>query len=304
VLDHRVKTHAPPIGVGSMPLSAQPFAMSGSWVMARAESLRPALEDAHCLLAEGRTLRHSTRVMTPKTVAIVQARTSSTRLPRKVLLDLEGQPLLAWNLRRLARASRIDEVVVATTTEPADAAIVELSAALGFRTWRGPLEDVLTRYVGAATMAEATTVVRVTSDCPFIDPQLLDETLSTWPRAGVDYLGFEGYPRGLDHEVMTMETLLRASADATLDYERVHVTPHVYRSLDKFRVEAIGQGNPLSPHRWCVDTPDDLAFVREVARRLGPGDTFGWEAIRDLVEGDAALMAMNAHVRQKAVEEG
>ena len=127
--------------------------------------------------------------MTPKTVAIVQARTSSTRLPRKVLLDLGGQPLLAWNLRRLARASRIDEVIVATTTEPDDAAIVELSAALGFRTWRGPLEDVLTRYVGAATMAEATTVVRVTSDCPFIDPQLLDETLSTWPRAGVDWPG-------------------------------------------------------------------------------------------------------------------
>ncbi len=239
-----------------------------------------------------------------KTVAIVQARTSSTRLPRKVLLDLEGQPLLAWNLRRLARATRVDEVVVATTTEPEDEAIVALATELGFRSWRGPLEDVLTRYVGAARMAEATTVVRVTSDCPFIDPGLIDETLATWPRPGVDYLGFDGYPRGLDHETMTMAALLRADAEAKLDYERVHVTPYVYRNPGLFRIEAIGHEPNLTHHRWCVDTPDDLALVREVARRLGPGDTFEWRAVRALVEGDEALMAMNAHVRQKAVEEG
>jgi spore coat polysaccharide biosynthesis protein SpsF len=239
-----------------------------------------------------------------KTVAIVQARTSSTRLPRKVLLDLEGQPLLAWNLRRLARAKRIDEVVVATTTEPEDEAIVALATERGFRSWRGPLEDVLTRYVGAARMAEATTVVRVTSDCPFIDPGLVDETLATWPRPGVDYLGFDGYPRGLDHETMTMAALLRADAEAKLDYERVHVTPYLYRNPGIFRIEAIGHEPNLTHHRWCVDTPDDLAFVREVARRLGPGDTFEWRAVRALVEGDEALMAMNAHVRQKAVEEG
>ncbi len=239
-----------------------------------------------------------------KTVAIVQARTSSTRLPRKVLLEIEGQPMLAWNLRRLARARRIDEVVVATTTEPEDEAIVSLATTLGFRTWRGPLEDVLTRYVGAATMAEATTVVRVTSDCPFIDPQLVDETLASWPRAGVDYIGFDGYPRGLDHEVMTLEALLRADRDATLDYERVHATPHIYRNPDKFRVTSVGHEPSLTHHRWCVDTPDDLAFVREVARRLGPGDAFGWRRILELVESEAELTAMNAHVRQKSVEEG
>jgi spore coat polysaccharide biosynthesis protein SpsF len=239
-----------------------------------------------------------------KTVAIVQARTSSTRLPRKVLLELEGQPMLAWNLRRLARAARIDEVVVATTTEPDDAAIVALATELGFRSWRGPLEDVLTRYVGAAEMAGATTVVRVTSDCPFIDPALVDETLATWPRPGLDYLGFDGYPRGLDHEVMTMEALLRAHADAALDYERVHVTPHLYRNPGKFRIGMIGHEPNLTAHRWCVDTPDDLAFVREVARRLGPGDAFGWRAILALVEGDPQLASTNAHVRQKAVEEG
>ncbi len=239
-----------------------------------------------------------------KTVAIVQARTSSTRLPRKVLLDIAGQPMLAWNLKRLARATRVDEVVVATTTEPDDEAIVALAASLGVRAWRGPLEDVLTRYVGAATMAEATTVVRVTSDCPFIDPELIDQTLATWPRPGVDYLGLDGYPRGLDHETMTLEALLRADAEATLDYERVHVTPYLYRNPDRFRVEQIGHPSPLSQHRWCVDTPDDLAFVREVARRLGPGDAFGWRAILALVEADPSLAALNAHVRQKAVEEG
>jgi spore coat polysaccharide biosynthesis protein SpsF (cytidylyltransferase family) len=205
---------------------------------------------------------------------------------------------------RLARAKRIDEVVVATTTEPEDDAIVALVSELGFRSWRGPLQDVLTRYVGAARMAEATTVVRVTSDCPFIDPGLVDETLATWPRPGVDYLGFDGYPRGLDHETMTMAALLRADAEAKLDYERVHVTPYLYRNAGIFRIEAIGHEPNLTHHRWCVDTPDDLAFVREVARRLGPGDAFDWRAVRALVEGDAGLMAMNAHVRQKVVEEG
>ena len=239
-----------------------------------------------------------------KTVAIVQARTSSTRLPRKVLLPIEGQPMLAWNLRRLARAARIDEVVVATTTESEDGAIVDLAESLGFRCWRGPMEDVLTRYVGAAKMAEATSVVRVTSDCPFIDGALIDETLATWPRPGVDYLGFADYPRGLDHETMTMAALLRADADAKLDYERVHVTPHMYRNPEKFRIEVVSYGRDLSPHRWCVDTPDDLAFVCEVARRLGPGDAFGWQEILKIVEADDGLFAMNAHVRQKTVEEG
>jgi spore coat polysaccharide biosynthesis protein SpsF len=255
-------------------------------------------------LADRPFVGQSSRVKPGKIVAIVQARTSSTRLPRKVLLEIEGQPMLAWNLRRLARAKRIDEVMVATTTHEEDGAIVDLATALGFRSWRGPLEDVLTRYVGAAKMAEATTVVRVTSDCPFIDPELIDATLATWPREGVDYLGFDGYPRGLDHEAMTMAALLRADADATLDYERVHVTPHIYRNPSKFRVEMIGHEPSLTAHRWCVDTPDDLAFAREVARRLGPGDTFGWRSILELVESDPTLATMNAHVRQKAVEEG
>jgi spore coat polysaccharide biosynthesis protein SpsF len=256
------------------------------------------------ILAAAARMEHVTRVKSGKTVAIVQARTSSTRLPRKVLLEIEGQPMLAWNLRRLARARRVDEVVVATTTEPEDEAIVDLASSLGFRSWRGPLEDVLTRYVGAAKVAEATTVVRVTSDCPFIDPGLIDETLATWPRPGLDYLGFDGFPRGLDHETMTMDALLRADRDATLDYERVHVTPHIYRNPGKFHVDNIGHEPNLTHHRWCVDTPDDLAFVREVARRLGPGDSFGWRAVLALVDGDATLMSMNAHVRQKAVEEG
>ena len=212
--------------------------------------------------------------------------------------------MLAWNLRRLARATRIDEVVVATTTEPEDQAIVDLASTLGFRSWRGPLDDVLTRYVGAAEMAGATTVVRVTSDCPFIDPALVDETLASWPRAGVDYVGFAGYPRGLDHEVMTTAAMLRAHADATLDFERVHVTPYLYRNPDKFQVEMTSHAPDLTHHRWCVDTPDDLALVREVARRLGPGDGFGWRAVLDLVEREPDLLAMNAHVRQKALEEG
>ena len=212
--------------------------------------------------------------------------------------------MLTWNLRRLGRARRIDEVIVATTTQPEDEAIVDLAKALGFRAWRGPLEDVLTRYVGAATMAGATTVVRVTSDCPFIDPELIDETLASWPGRAIDYLGFDGYPRGLDHETMTIEALRRADADAALAYERVHVTPHLYRNPSKFKVEMLARSPSLAHHRWCVDTPDDLAFAREVARRLGPGDTFGWRAIVALVDGDPALSAMNAHVRQKAVEEG
>jgi spore coat polysaccharide biosynthesis protein SpsF len=212
--------------------------------------------------------------------------------------------MLAWNLRRLARTKRINEVIVATTTDTQDSAIVDLATQLGFRTWCGPLEDVLTRYVGAARMADATTVVRVTSDCPFIDPDLIDATLATWPRPGVDYLGFGGHPRGLDHEVMTTQALLRANADATLDYERVHVTPHIYRNPGKFRVEMTLYKVDHSNHRWCVDTEDDLAFAREVARRLGPGDAFGWESILALVEGDSVLGGMNAHVRQKDVEEG
>jgi spore coat polysaccharide biosynthesis protein SpsF len=237
-----------------------------------------------------------------KTVAITQARTSSTRLPRKVLLDLEGQPLLAWHLRRVARARRLDELVVATSTDPSDDEIVALATSLGFRCWRGPLDDVLGRFAGAARFAEATTVVRVVSDSPFLDPELIDATLAAWPRPGVDYLAPHGLPMGLGHEVMTVEALRRADAEAALPHERAHVTPHIYLSPGKFRCDGLA-GPGLHDLRWCVDTAEDLAFVREVARRLGPGDGFGWREILALVQREPALAALNAHVRQKTMEE-
>lgn len=238
-----------------------------------------------------------------RVVAIVQARTSSTRLPRKVLLEIAGIPMLTWTLTRLQRATRLDEVIVATTTDDADEAVARIAEAQGLRVWRGSRDNVLLRYAEAAEMADADVVVRVTSDCPFIDPEIVDEALSAWASDSLDYFSTAGFPRGLDVEVMSRAALRRAVLDATLEHERAHVTPYLYQNPATFRLGALTNPVDMSEHRWCVDTMEDLEFAREVARRLGPHPSFGWREILELVETHPELTRINAMIRQKTLEE-
>jgi spore coat polysaccharide biosynthesis protein SpsF len=242
--------------------------------------------------------------MTARTVAIIQARIGSTRLPGKVLLPLLGRPILSRVVERTARAERIDEVVVATTVDPGDEPIVNLAAAEGWAVERGSENDLLDRYVQAARAHEADIVVRITSDCPLIDPTLIDQTIEAFVEGGGDYasntLAPRTYPRGLDVEVVSRGALEAAWRDDADPASREHVTPFLYRNPDRFRLVRVNGPDDRSAHRWCVDVPEDYELVRLIYDALG-SDAFGWEEALAVVDANPEWSLLNSHVSQKTL---
>ena len=242
-----------------------------------------------------------------KIVAIIQARMGSSRLPQKVLMDLGGATVLDRVLNRLERSRMIQELLVATTTEPADDAIVEHCERTGWKVFRGSEQDVLDRYYQAAKYMHADVVVRITSDCPVIDPEVTDATIRAFLDRGADYasnIRVRTYPRGLDTEVMTVQALERAWRESTKPYQREHVTPYIYENPGEFKLHGIENDTDCSQHRWTVDTPEDLQLLQAIYRRFGGRDDFGWREVLELVESDPSLSDINRHIAQKAVHEG
>ncbi len=240
-----------------------------------------------------------------RTVVIVQARMTSTRLPGKVLLPLAGRPMLARLLERLARVRRADSIVVATTTNATDDPIVDLCSTMGVACFRGSEHDVLSRYAGAAAAHGAELVVRVTSDCPLLDPQLVDELIELFSQSAgtLDYVSNmlePSYPYGMAVEVMTMATLLAAAAEATRDDEREHVTPYVYRHPERFRLRSVRYPTDLSRHRWTVDTPEDYELVGRIFAALSPRKPdFVMDDVLGLLREHPEWSRINEHVIQR-----
>jgi spore coat polysaccharide biosynthesis protein SpsF len=244
-----------------------------------------------------------------KTVAIIQAHMRSSRLPGKVLLDISGQTMLERVVKRVARCVEIGEVVVATSRLPVDDAVVEACRALSVRAFRGSDDDVLDRFLGAARSSGADICVRVTSDCPLIDPEVSDEIVRLFKAANppVDYASNkipQSWPRGLDTEVFTITALERAWEQAIRPYERTHVTVYMYEHPEQFRLLSATSEVDRSDWRWTVDTQEDLEFVRAVYDRLGADGAFGWRAVVDLLEREPELRDLNRQVTQKRVEDG
>jgi len=242
-----------------------------------------------------------------KIVAIVQARMGSSRLPRKVLKDLGGATVLDRVLNRLGRSRLIQESVVATTIEPADDAIVEHCERTGRKVFRGSEQDVLERYYQAAKYVNADVVVRITSDCPVIDPEVTDGTIRAFLDRHSDYASnvlVRTYPRGLDTEVMTVQALERAWRESNKPHQREHVTPYIYENPSEFKLHGIENDTDCSRHRWTVDTPEDLELLRAIYERFGGRDDFGWREVLKLVESDPSLAEINRNIVQKAVHEG
>jgi spore coat polysaccharide biosynthesis protein SpsF len=241
-----------------------------------------------------------------KTVAIVQARMGSTRLPGKVLQDLAGEPMLARVVNRTCRAKTLQEVVIATTTNVVDDVIVKLCEARGWSWFRGSEEDVLDRYYHAAKKYQADFIVRITSDCPLIDPEVIDHVVqeflerqpevdyasNTWPR--------RTFPRGLDTEVMRMDVLERAWREDRNPAWREHVTPYIYRNPDRFRIHNVVSSVDYSAMRWTVDTQEDLAFVRKIYDYFGH-DRFSWREVLKVLEEHPEWVEINRGVRQKRI---
>ncbi len=242
------------------------------------------------------------------TVAIIQARMASTRLPGKVLLDIAGKTMLEWVTTRVRQASFITQVVVATTTGPKDDVIVRECQRLDVACHRGSDLDVLDRYYRAASEHKADAVIRVTSDCPLIDPGEIERVVQSFRDVSPSYASNSIVPgclRGLDTEVMTMESLARAWREARHDYHRVHVTPYIHQNPHLFRLLAtpIPTDRDLSKYRWTVDTQEDVDMVRSLCAKLS-GDRFGWQEALAAVDSLPQLAGIDGHARQKLLAEG
>jgi glutamate-1-semialdehyde 2,1-aminomutase len=232
------------------------------------------------------------------TLAIVQARLGSTRLPNKVLMRVRGVPMLSLLLGRLRGAKRLDGIVVATTHDAADDALVRYLAAQGTQTYRGSATDVLDRYYQAALAYGATVVVRITADCPLVDPALVDRVVETLLHEGADYVSNTApptFPDGLDVEAFTFRALEQAWREATTPFEREHVTPFMKTAPSLRRIN-LTNTTDLSAGRWTVDEAADLVVIQNVFDHFAPHTDFGWEQVAALEALRPELFAANRDI--------
>ncbi len=204
-------------------------------------------------------------------LCILQARMSSRRCPGKVLAPVLGEPMMLHQIRRIRRAQEIDELVVATSDQSSDDVIVELCERSSTKSFRGSLDDVLDRFYQAALLYKPDHIVRLTADCPLIDPTIIDATVSQHFSGEFDYtsnIETRSFPDGLDVEICRLSALRRAWREAKTDIDREHVTP--YLRSGEFHTGHLTGCPDLSHHRWTVDYPDDLAFIRNIYGALYP----------------------------------
>jgi spore coat polysaccharide biosynthesis protein SpsF len=268
-----------------------------------------------------------------KTIAIIQSRIGSSRLPGKVLLDIAGKPMIQHVIERTRLSHSLDSVVVATTTDPLDDPIADFAASISVPCSRGSLHDVLDRYYQAAKAHSAEVIVRITADCPLIDPEVIDQTVQlitgNWS-LNTDFACnrlpppfARTFPIGLDVEACTFAALERAWTNSTEIFHREHVMPFLYegvtltkpRPITNFQLLSTGT-SPRGFHiaqlhhtpdhgslRWTVDTPEDLIFIREIFARLNRKTDFTWYDLLEIVQKNPNLAEINAAIRHKTMTE-
>jgi spore coat polysaccharide biosynthesis protein SpsF len=238
--------------------------------------------------------------------AVIQARTGSARLPGKVLEDLGGRPVLEWVVRAAAAATTIDTVIVATSTLAGDDAVADLGDSLGVAVVRGSENDVLSRYVAALDAHPADAVVRLTADCPLLDPTLIDAVAGAWTAAPMyDYVStilVRCLPRGLDVELATAAAL-RAVDRVALGHDRVHVTSLLYAQPTPYRLLGLCVTPPANDLRVTLDTAQDLALLRALVAEL-PDAPPAWGDVVAILRARPDLVAINAGVQQKPLVAG
>lgn len=228
-------------------------------------------------------------------LAIVQARSSSSRLPGKVLKPILGRPMILHELDRLRRSKCIDKIVLATSKEESDDVLAEVVAASGFEVYRGNLDDVLDRYYQCAIMHQPGHVVRITGDCPVIDWRIVDEVIEKHLADGNDYtVTTERFPDGLDTEVVRFSALEKAWKDARMQSEREHVTPYIRNHAELFNLGRIDCDQDLTGMRWTVDEPQDFELVRQMFERLYPSNAdFSMQDILQLLAEKPEMTSIN-----------
>ena len=233
-----------------------------------------------------------------KTVAIVQARMGSMRFPNKVMRSICGTPLIGLLLERLAKTQCIDQIVLATSEGERSEPLAKYVRELGYAVYQGSENDVLDRYYQAAKKANADTVVRITGDCPLVDPGLVDEVIRHFKASGVDYfsnIAPPTYPDGLDIEVCTFKALEQASQETSTLFDREHVTPYL-RESGRFKTAAMQHSQDLSALRWTVDEPADFAVIEKVFQYFHPRTDFTWIEVLSLQQQRPEMFSGNDHL--------
>lgn len=235
-----------------------------------------------------------------KIVAVVQARMGSTRLPGKVIKSINGVPMIQLLLQRLSKSELIDQIVVATPLDKANLPLCELVTKLGFKCEQGSETDVLDRVILAAERHGADVVVRITADCPLVDPAIVDVCIKEFLDQGVDYCSNTApptYPDGLDVEVVRLSSLKESAIATQSRYDREHVTPYI-RQSGCFKKCSILFDQDLSMRRWTVDDNSDFEVVRNIFEHFSPDIHFSWQQIERLFQTEPHLFAMNQHTKR------
>jgi spore coat polysaccharide biosynthesis protein SpsF len=233
-------------------------------------------------------------------IGILQARTNSTRLPGKVLMDILGESMILHQLRRLKTSIFLDDIIVATSNEKSDDNLAIVCAAAGYRVYRGSLNDVLDRFVQAIKNDSCDHVVRLTADCPLTDPNVIDEIIKQHLKGKNDYTCNTlppTFPDGLDAEIFTISALLNAWKNAILPSHREHVTPYIYNHPEIFTLDNYANNQDLSQMRWTVDEAEDFDFVTEVYKNLYSSKAnFTMDDILTLLDDRPDIVAKNTFI--------
>lgn len=231
-------------------------------------------------------------------LAIIQARMESSRLPGKVMIKINDKPIIKILYDRLNNSKFLDNIVVATGPEKKNSRLVKYMVEQNIDYYCGSETDVLKRYIDTATHYKANIIVRITSDCPFADPDLVDEVISEHLEQNNDYtsnIDPATYPDGLDIEVLNINTLIKANNEALENFEREHVTPYI-RNSKLFKKTCIKNDIDLSQLRWTLDTKDDLKVIRQVFKYFDTAEDFSWVDIFKLYTKNKDLFRFNKYL--------
>jgi spore coat polysaccharide biosynthesis protein SpsF len=237
---------------------------------------------------------------------IIQARMNSSRLPGKVLKTVLGKTLLEYQIERLTRVNKADKIIIATTVNPIDDAIVHLCDRLLIPIYRASESDVLSRYAGAAQQFDSQTIVRITSDCPLIDPTLIERVITFYQQNSFDYVSTDetAYPRGMDVEIFSRELLELADKTALKSNEREHVTPYFYQNPDRFSIGIYSEEIKASQHRLTVDTIEDFQLIQSLLEYLyHKKPDFDLDDILQCLIDHPEWSKINQHIQQKSLQE-
>jgi spore coat polysaccharide biosynthesis protein SpsF len=247
-------------------------------------------------------------VQNKKIVAIIQARMTSSRLPGKVLKEIAGVPMIAHVINRVSKARLVDQVIIATTEDSTDDLIENFCTENGYACFRGHPFDVLDRYYQAALSYQAHIIVRITADCPLMDPDLIDSLIKTFLETNVDFAANRlpppwkrTFPIGLDIEVVGFKALEKAWKEASLHYEREHVLPYLYDQPNRFKILLMQHEPDYGNKRWTVDTPEDLELLNQIFNQFSPRIDFSWMDVINVIEQNPDLEKINKVISAKNV---